>query len=59
MSITEYNQIHSYNLGHLEKYLRHFDNSVELEEKLAAVTTACEVEHQGSTLLKDITILVI
>jgi hypothetical protein len=44
--------------GHLEKFLRHFDKSIQFEEKLTSVETACEVEYGGSKLFKYIHILV-
>ena len=38
--------------------MKEFDKSVEFEEQLAAVTTACEVDYNGNTVYKDIHILV-
>ena len=44
--------------GHLETYLREVDKSVEFVELMGKVELVCEVEFSGSTVLKDIHILV-
>ena len=44
--------------GHLETYLREVDKSVEFVEMMGKVELVCEVEFSGSTVLKDIHILV-
>ena len=47
------------NLGHLEVYLMDVDKSVESRKNLRDIETVCETELQGSTLLRDLHILVI
>ena len=51
-------KIYHLNVGHIEKFLRYFDQSVQFEETLSSVETACEVEYAGCKLYKYIQILV-
>lgn len=44
-------------IGHLEKYLKYFDKSVEFVDKLTSIETTCEVDYDGSKLFKYIQVL--
>ena len=45
--------------GFMEKYLLKVDKSLETRDKIDAADTLCEVDYQGSSVYKDIQILVI
>ena len=44
--------------GHMEKFLLKADQTIDMKEKLTIAETLCDVEFNGSTLWKDITVLV-
>ena len=44
--------------GYLETYLRHVNQTIEFKSKLDDLELVSQVEYMGSTLLKDISILV-
>ena len=47
-----------YNSGHLEIYLMDVDSSVEMRTNLRNIELVCEADLEGSTLLRDLHILV-
>ena len=48
-----------YITGNLEKFLKDQCNTVEFQDQMATIEEVCHVEHHGSTIWKDINLLVI
>ena len=48
----------SFDTGHLGRFLMHVDKSMEFQNKMATVETACEIQYEGANLFKYINILV-
>ena len=42
----------------MEKYLLKADQSIEMKEQLEAAKTECDLEYEGSSIFKDIQVLV-
>ena len=42
----------------IEKFLANQDKSVQFQEKLADIEKSCQVEHNGSSVWKEINLMV-